>query len=360
MKSRVLALLFLSCAALFGQYKTALPGYRYEFPRDYFNHPDYATEWWYYTGNLEDSHGRRFGFELTFFRQGVDRQHQQTTPWVVRDVFLAHLAISDLNGAHFYHEERVNRTGPGLAGVDAASGQVWNGNWQADIRGSTQHLRAFGADGSVDLEVVSTKPPVIHGQLGISTKSAAEGQASHYFSLTRLNTSGKLTAGGEAFQVTGTSWMDHEFFTSTADPTLVGWDWLSVQLNDRSEIMLYRMRNKGGTVGAYSSGTFIAPDGTSTYLPLSDFSMPPAGQRWSSKATQADYPVSWHVSIPRLSIELDVTTPLASQELASKTELSPSYWEGAIDAKGTKNGTPYSGVGYLEMTGYARALALSH
>jgi len=251
MKSRLLAVLFLTCAALFGQYKTALPGYKYEFPRDYFNHPDYATEWWYYTGNVQDSQGRRFGFELTFFRQGVDRQHPQTTPWTVRDLYRGHLAMTDPYGKVFYHEERVNRAGSGLAGVDAGPGQVWNGNWQADIRGNTNHLRAFGADGSIDLELISTKPPVIHGQHGVSRKSASGGEASHYFSLTRLETSGKLTVKGEAFQISGASWMDHEFFTSTADPNIVGWDWLSLQLSDRSEIMLYRMRNKDGTVGAY-------------------------------------------------------------------------------------------------------------
>ena len=59
------------------QYRIALPGYRYEFPRDHFDHPDFQTEWWYYTGNVKSADGHRFGFELTFFRQAVNRDAGQ-------------------------------------------------------------------------------------------------------------------------------------------------------------------------------------------------------------------------------------------------------------------------------------------
>ena len=63
----------MALPSLAAQYRSALPGYHFAFPRDHFSHPDFQTEWWYYTGNLKSADGRRFGFELTFFRQAVTR-----------------------------------------------------------------------------------------------------------------------------------------------------------------------------------------------------------------------------------------------------------------------------------------------
>jgi predicted secreted hydrolase len=130
-KGLVAALLSATlCGAGTGHYRLALPGYRYEFPRDHFNHPEFQTEWWYYTGNLRTKEGRRFGFELTFFRRGIDREESKPGVWDVRDAWLAHLALSDIDGGRFFHTERLNRQGPGLAGADLAQARVWNGNWQ--------------------------------------------------------------------------------------------------------------------------------------------------------------------------------------------------------------------------------------
>src|SRR5579862_905516 len=100
-------------------YRLALPNYKFEFPRDHFDHPEFQTEWWYYTGNLRTAEGRRFGFELTFFRRGVDRsQSAASSVWDVQDVWMAHLALSDIEGGQFLHTERLNRSGPGVAGAD--------------------------------------------------------------------------------------------------------------------------------------------------------------------------------------------------------------------------------------------------
>ena len=353
--SRWWLLLFLIAGAAVAQYTVAKAGYQYEFPRDHFNHPEYETEWWYYTGNLRAEDGRRFGFELTFFRQGVDRSHAESSPWVVRDVYLAHFAISDLSGAKFWHTERLNRSGPGIAGVVEAQELIWNGNWQVKIAPDVQRLSAVEGAHAVDLEMRGEKPPVIHGRGGVSQKSAGEGHASHYLSFTRLLTRGTLEVDGKRYAVEGTSWMDHEFFTASMSGDLSGWDWLSLQLDDGAEVMLYRLRRKDGTVEPYSSGTYVAADGKSTFLSRDDFSMEPTGRSWTSGETKATYPIAWRVSVPRFGLDLTITTPLASQELAGKGEYDPSYWEGAIDVLGTRKG-----VGYLEMTGYAKALTLSH
>jgi predicted secreted hydrolase len=358
MRNRLAAvlMLLLMVTPLSAQYQQALPGYQYEFPRDHFNHPEYKTEWWYYTGNLKTADGHRFGFELTFFRQGVDRSAQPAGDWDVRDLYLAHLALSDIDDGRFYHTERLNRAGPGIAGVSLANQKVWNGNWQARWNNDEQHLQAIASDFDLDLTMHSQKPPVIHGRNGISQKGAGTGNASHYISFTRLLTSGTIQLNGRSYNVAGSSWMDHEFFSSSLDRDEVGWDWLSLQLNDNTELMLYRLRHKDGSVDPYSSGTYVDAAGKSTFLSERDFSMTPAGERYTSSATKATYPTSWDVAIPSLALNLHIATPLASQELATTSGSGPSYWEGAITINGTKHDAATSGVGYLEMTGYAKSL----
>ncbi|KAA6464667.1 carotenoid 1,2-hydratase [Acidobacteria bacterium AB60] len=352
MKSKWIALLLLVplCAPAQTTYQSAQPGYRYEFPRDHFNHEGYQTEWWYYTGNLSSSDGHRFGFELTFFRQGVSRE-PSTNPWFVSDLWMAHLALSDLTGQKFYHEERLNRSGPGLAGVDEPSAQIWNGNWQGLIRPGEHDLSAVASSFQINLKLIPAKPPVIHGQNGISQKAEGAGHASHYISLTRLQTSGIITLNGKPYTVDGASWMDHEFFTGSMADTESGWDWLSIQLEDNSELMLYRLRHRDGTLDPYFSGTFIDPQGRATFLPLRDFTMTPAGDNWTSPRTKATYPERWHISIPKLSLDLDVTTPLREQELVAT--YGPSYWEGSVNISAKRAGAALHGLGYLEMTGYA-------
>jgi len=347
----VLALIASACAA---DYEVARPGYHYQFPRDHFDHPGYQTEWWYYTGNLKSADGHRFGFELTFFRQGIARD-ASASPWHIRDLYMAHLALSDISGHRFYHTERINRAGPGLAGIEEKTGLIWNGNWQVQLAtdhhtNDHQSLRAIADNWDLQLELAPVKPPVIHGRNGISQKAEGTGRASHYVSFPRLRTAGSIKLNGIQYQVEGTSWMDHEFFTESMDSTESGWDWLSLQLEDNTELMLYRLRHKDGSVDPYSSGTYVDAAGKTLFLSSKDFSMTPAGETWSSPGTRRTYPVQWNVSIPGLSLQLEVSTPLPSQELTSS--IGPGYWEGAIDIAGQRAGSAIRGVGYLEMTGY--------
>jgi predicted secreted hydrolase len=336
------------------QYRKALPGYRYEFPRDHFDHPEFQTEWWYYTGNLKSSDGHRFGFELTFFRQAVNRDTARDKPWDVRDLYLAHLALSDLDGGEFYHAERTSRAGPGLAGGSASHGRIWNGNWQVQWRGNEQTLTAVDARFRLDFGLRSEKAPVINGENGVSQKADGPGRASHHISLTRLSTNGRIELGGKTFDVLGVSWMDHEFFTQQLARDQIGWDWFSVQLDDGTELMLFRIRRRDGSADPYSAGTFVAKDGTSTHLRSSDFRLEPVGQSWTSTQTHATYPIQWKISVERLGIELAVKSSLPSQEIPGDGRIMPSYWEGAVTFEGQKQRIPLAGVGYLEMTGYDR------
>jgi predicted secreted hydrolase len=342
------------------QYAVALPGYRYEFPRDHFAHPEYQTEWWYYTGNVASSDGHRFGFELTFFRQSTNLEAKKGA-WDVRDLYLAHLALSDLGGGHFYHAERTNRAGPGIAGVSASDARIWNGNWQIQWDGDQQALQAIDPRFDLHLNLKSEKPPVIQGENGVSQKAAGAGHASHYISLTRLATAGTITLGGKSIQVSGLAWMDHEFFTHQLERDQIGWDWFSVQLSDNTELMLFRIRRRDGSVDPFSAATFVDASGKSTHLRAADISLQPDGATWTSPVTKATYPIQWKIAVPKLGLDLGVKTTLPSQELVGgpgNGTLTPSYWEGSVTYDGTREGAKIQGVGYLEMTGYDRPFDL--
>jgi len=329
----------------FELYRAALPGYRYEFPRDHFSHPEFQTEWWYYTGNLRDARGRHFGFELTFFRQGIDRSVEPATVWDVREVWLAHLALSDIDGGKFLHAERLNRSGAGLAGASLDQARVWNGNWhvQWDLLTGTQQMQAVDPRFSFNLNLRPLKPPVIHGVQGISQKAAGAGHASHYISFTRVETRGALVLDGREFIVEGLSWMDHEFFTDQLDAAQSGWDWFSLQFEDGTELMLFRLRRKDGTADPYSAATYVDARSRTIHLTRDTFSVTP-GKLWNK------YPVEWAVRVPSLGIDVQLATRLPQQELEGRQN---RYWEGAIEITGTRHGS-----GYLEMTGYAAPVRL--
>ena len=351
-----LAISFVSAVtialAATAQYREALPGYRYQFPRDHFNHPEFQTEWWYYTGNLKSADGHRFGFELTFFRHGVDRDPKMTGSWDVRDLYVAHLALSDLDGGKFLHAQRTNRAGPGLAGASDADGRIWNGNWQVVWREGAQELQAVDSRFALRFTMRSVKAPVLNGENGVSQKAPGPGRASHYISLTRLNTDGEIQLAGKTFKVAGSAWMDHEFFTHQMDEDQVGWDWISIQLQDDTELMLFNLRRKDGSIDPYSAGTFVDARGNSTHLRRDEFSLEPAADTWISPTTHAAYPLRWKISVPKFAIALECSTLLRTQELTSSSGFLPAYWEGAVNLNGSKGGSQIGGVGYLEMTGY--------
>jgi predicted secreted hydrolase len=365
MKNRwVLLFLVLPLWAQQQNWQIAEPGYQYEFPRDHFNHPQFQTEWWYYTGNLHASDGHRYGFELTFFRTGIHLPKQilaQSDPaWTPDQIYLAHFALSDIDGRKFFHTERLNRAGPGLAGCSAAERQNWNGNWQVTWSAGTsdeQQLQAVAPDFTLRLDLNSEKPPVIQGQNGISKKGPGPSQASHYISFTRIATKGSLQRGNSKTALTGIAWMDHEFFSEGRNSDLAGWDWFAIQLDNNQELMLYRLREKSGRLDPYSSGEFIDAQGHARFLSSQDFTLAP-GASWASPHSKARYPGDWKIDVPSLRLHLKERTALPDQELYSRSAATPSYWEGAVTYSGDLASKPIGGVGYLEMTGYDKPVWL--
>ena len=343
-------------------FQPATAGYQYTFPRDHGSHATYRTEWWYYTGHLQSKNGRSFGFELTFFRRGVPPDEIKTLPskWSISHLYLAHFAVTDITGKRFHFSEKFSREGLGKAGADESRLRVWIDGWRAEAATDSigaHTLVAHDETHSLALTLQPAKPLVTHGAAGISRKGKDVGQASHYYSFTRLATTGSLTIEGEQFEVTGLTWMDHEFGSAELGTDQVGWDWFSIQLEDSTELMLYRMRKKDGSSDLASSGTAVSPDGRTRHLEVTDFQIESTAT-WASPESKATYPSRWKLTFPSLGLVLDVTPLFADQELRTSRSTKVSYWEGAVAVTGTKQGKPVKGQGYVELTGYAERLKM--
>jgi predicted secreted hydrolase len=334
-------------------YKLALPGYKFNFPIDHASHDEFKTEWWYYTGHLIADDGSKFGYELTFFRSAMDAPKAiRKGSWAADNVFMAHFAVSDLNKRKFFYEQRLTRPGVEFAGASTSELKVWNKGWSAKLDNlQRQSLTANSPEYSLDLKLQAEKPPAIHGTNGVSQKASCTGCASHYYSFTRLKTEGYVTAGGKRLRVTGLSWMDHEFGSNQLTADQVGWDWFSIQLDDRTEIMLYVMRLKNGKQDSNSSGTVIFADGSTKHLRQDEYRIRKTSV-WRSPKTNASYPMGWEVSVPSLDADLKITAALQDQELAKRTASEVTYWEGACDVSGRRANKPVAGQAYVEMTGY--------
>ena len=331
-------------------WRQAVLGHTMAFPQDHGSHPDYRIEWWYYTGNLAAPGGARYGYQVTFFRIGVDPSPENPSAWAVRDLFMAHLAVSDVDGERQWVAERLDRGGVGWAGAREGTLEVWNGDWRAELVGERHRLTAFDQDFGLELALDPGKPPVLHGEGGLSQKGETPGNASYYYSLTRMPTTGRLTIDGTEVEVAGTSWMDHEFGTSFLEPGQVGWDWFSLQLDDGSEVMLFQLRrNDGGSPRL--AGTWVMPDGTTRAIQPDDIRLRP-GRQWESPTSGAAYPVEWTITLDGPRAQLDVVSALDAQELHTDESTGVTYWEGAVDVSGTVDGNVAVGRGYLEMTGY--------
>jgi len=333
-------------------YAKALAPREFRFPEDHGPHPEFRTEWWYYTGNLATADGRRFGFQLTFFRSALaPRMPPRESAWATRQAWLAHFMVTDVAGGAFHSFERWSRGALGLAGAQAEPFRVWVKDWMAAAAGGPafpMRLTAAEDGASIDLILQQGKPPVLQGERGLSRKSAEPGNASYYYSLTRMPASGTIRVAGESFAVTGLAWMDREWSTSSLGKDQVGWDWFSLQLSDGWDVMLYRLRRKDGTADPASSGALIDPRGASRTLSLPQFQILGSGE-WRSPRSGARYPDRWRLRIPDEDLSLEVRPLLADQEL----DVSFRYWEGAVAVEGTHRGQSIRGHGYVELTGYA-------
>ncbi|MBC7810234.1 MAG: carotenoid 1,2-hydratase [Burkholderiales bacterium] len=341
-------------------YTRAIDPYEWNFPADYGPHPDYQTEWWYYTGNLADENGRRFGYQFTIFRRAIlpeSASSDTDSEWRTDQVYMVHFTVSDIEGDNFYHAQRFSRGSAGLAGaVSEPRYRVWLEDWEIEAQNDNATLTTINAAGTdenvgdfaISLTLEQIKPPALQGDNGLSPKSDEPGNASYYYSLSRLITDGEITVGGQTYTVSGTSWKDHEFGTSALGPDATGWDWFGLHLDDNRELMLGQIRLSEGGREPMFGGLLVDEDGSTRYLSSEDFTIT-ATDQWTSPHSGAIYPAGWDIAIDVDGEALNLTlTPLINDQ---ELQTNPSYWEGAV-----RIGGDVSGYGYAELTGYVQAM----
>lgn len=322
----------------------------FSFPQDHGPHLEYQTEWWYYTGNLEAEGGERFGYQLTIFRRGLaPGETERESTFATNQIYFGHIALTDIGKGEHVALERFERGSAGLAGATGDPFSVSLGDWTVrslNDTGSQIRLSAREPGLGFDLTLTATKPIVEHGEQGFSLKGEAEGNASYYLSFTDMQTQGRLEVGDRAFEVSGSSWFDHEWGTNSLGSEAIGWDWFGLQLEDGRELMLYRFRTSDGGIERVSGGTLVKANGESRWLTADDFDIVPI-TTWTSSDTGTTYPSGWEISIPDEGLELMVEPWVKDQEM----RLTLEYWEGAVRVSGTVDGQ-----GYVELTGYSGSM----
>jgi predicted secreted hydrolase len=337
------------------KYARAIGAWDWKFPADFGAHPEFQTEWWYYTGNLADENGRRFGYQFTIFRRAITPQPiNSESEWRANQIYMAHFTVSDVEGRRFYHDERYSRGSAGLAGSTADPRyHVWLEDWQIEALNddATQTKIIANTDKvGINFTLKQIKPPALQGDNGLSAKGEEPGNASYYYSLSRLLTAGAITIGDQTFNVTGTSWKDHEFSTSALGSDALGWDWFGLQFDDNRELMIGQIRLVDGGKEPTFGGLLINEDGSTRYLKAGDFTIQATGS-WTSPHTGATYPSGWKISINGENGDtLDFTaTPLMEDQELHNGQIA--YWEGAVRLSGD-----VTGYGYAELTGYADSM----
>ncbi len=336
------------------RFARALEPLAFQFPRDHGPHNEYATEWWYYTGNLTGEDGGDYGFQLTFFRSALaPGESNRPSDFAAQQIYMAHFAVTSAPAGRHVSFDRFSRGAGGVAGATGTPGyEVWLDDWRAlEVGPGQMRLQAAAeADSgpvSIDLTLTETRPALLHGEAGYSRKGPEPGNANHYYSLVHLETAGNIVFGGARVAVTGLSWMDHEFGTSALSEDAVGWDWFAVTLDNDVVLMFAEIRTSSGPAQAIFEGTLSFPDGRQVAILPDDFSLTPTGQ-WTSPDTGTVYPSGWRVSFPQHEIDLTIEPLIDDQEM----DVAFSYYEGATIVRGTMNGEPVTGRGYVELTGY--------
>ncbi|UCC17980.1 MAG: hypothetical protein JSU58_05360 [Dehalococcoidales bacterium] len=323
----------------------------FNFPQDHGAHETFKNEWWYFTGNLYDDTDRRFGYQLTIFRISLNSQEiDRSSNWATNQIYMAHLAISDVDTQDFYSFEKINRDSLGLAGFDEDAFRIYVEDWYIEGQddGSFPWRLYASKDGiELSLTVEPIKDIVLQGENGLSRKSLDENNASYYYSITRLSTEGHIVIDGKKYNVRGISWLDREWSTSALSEQQSGWDWFSLQFDNFTDVMYFQLRNKDGSAYPYNEGLIVNPDSSVVRLGTGDIELKP--RRYWQSPLGGKYPVEWEAEIKPLNQTVILQAVFPEQEL----DLSTRYWEGAINIYDKQDPTSVIGQGYMELTGYA-------
>ena len=329
----------------------AIDPIEFEFPCDHNAHPDFRSEWWYFTGNTSTEDGHEFGFQFTIFRFALKPSPSQSpSPWRRSNLYMGHFAISDISAGTFHSYERQSRPTLGIAGNQGRPLKIWIADWSlelSDEESEIWHLIAKQDGFALDIVMRAERPILLQGDKGLSKKSAAPGNASYYYSIPRLSVNGTIDTPRDAYQVHGQGWYDHEWSTSALAQGQQGWDWFSLQLDDGREMMFYQIRGPDGLSAGASHGVLLSNDGTQSLLDSANVEIK-VQRYWRSPQSGARYPSQWQIKIPDQHLDFIVTPRFADQEWRENF----TYWEGAVSVTGKSTNEPITGSGYVELVGY--------
>ncbi|MES2071270.1 MAG: carotenoid 1,2-hydratase [Pseudomonadota bacterium] len=339
-------------------FATVTPGRPLHFPQDFGAHPEYRTEWWYATGWLETPDRKPLGFQVTFFRSASGHNPDNPSKFAPRQLIIAHAALSDPALGKLLHDQKSAREGFGLAYAKTGDTALKLDNWELRRDGEGNYQASIvSKEFTLQLSLLPSQPMLLQGEQGYSQKGPTPGQASYYYSEPQLKVSGKLLRHGKETTVQGTAWLDHEWSTSVLDSGSSGWDWLGANLDDGGALMAFQIRGKNGQP-VWSHATLRDAAGKVTQYAAQQVSFVPR-RLWTSSATRASYPVATSIQLMDGSgkpADIWDLLPLSDdQELDSRRSTGAVYWEGAVTVQ--RNGKP-AGRGYLELTGYHKALKL--
>jgi predicted secreted hydrolase len=324
--------------------------WRYTFPRDYGVHPDHRTELWHFSGSVVSRQGRRFGFQVGFFRIGVIPPGAPAGPsaWATRNLYWAQFALDDAASNRFHASERIERAAMDLSGASSSPPRVWVGNWvmevdSADAPGAVLRLDAAIDEVRIALALRSAKPPVAPAVGGGRSSGSGQPNPFHAYLMTRLVATGTVHIGTERFEVEGRAWLDRAWGLVPLPWGAVVWDRFLVQLDDGRELMALRLRRRDGGGNPVITGMLVAHDGSSRMLDDGAVDI----ELLERDGTR--FPSRWWLRVPGEGIELGLTAYVAER----KTRLSMRSWAGAVDVGGTSNGRPIRGNGYVELAANA-------
>ena len=338
-----------------------------QFPADFGAHPAARTEWWYVTGSLTAA-AKLWGFQITFFRSSIGTAAGPAAASASRfaptQLLFAHAALTDLEQRKLRHDQRIARSGFGIAAAETTDTAIVLRDWrmarvpEPSVTSTsprsryTAQVASEAAGFALDLRFDATQAVLLQGIEGLSQKGPNASDTSRYYSEPQLAVQGTLRLKGEPIVVAGRAWLDHEWSDAFIPAGAVGWDWIGMNLDDGSALTAFRLRRADGSA-VYAGGSYRRPGAAPRIFEPDELRFTP-GRTWESAASRARYPVEWRIETP--VGRFTVATLLDDQELDSRASTGAIYWEGLSDLRDASG--QRVGRGYLEMTGYASALRL--
>jgi predicted secreted hydrolase len=318
-------------------------------PNDMHPHKE-IVEWWYYNGHLQDTKGNRYAFMNCLFKVDIRKVNipYLRIPFkkqnIISDIYFAHSVLSDItHGKNWKEIQNIS-----LLSRDSFKRPLFYANYAdpiitrgymnseiAETKPGTFHIKTE----LMDLWMESKKTPLLEGGKGYIS---AGNRGSYYYSLTRLETRGKIYVDKKWIDVTGLSWMDHQW--ANVPYSKDKWTWFSVQLENGTDIMCVEYDNRKWID---CLADIIHENGRMEHY--KKLELYPGKKAWKSSATGSVYPLSWSIKIPEADISLEVASLTKNQEMIFR---AINYWEGPLQVTATIGGKKVKGQGFMELVGY--------